>query len=241
MSRGSGRRKWQPNRRAQSILWLTALAVKPHFASRRAGKILIVCSDCAQVLPVKGAVIGVYDHGGQRDRNARAQGRFQRVVTAEQARLPDQTAQPGSRCYGLIVNVLAFDVLPPLVVPPLLGEALVVIVTALVVYCSMSVWAVGVLLTAPTAQQSDADTQVTPWRKEPLSGEGEVTIDHEVPFHCSISTPLMSMPTAQQSDAEAHATALRWSTLLVLGEVTIDHEVPSQCSISVSRLPVLGA
>ena len=50
MSRGSGRRKWQPHRRAQSILWFTALAVKPHFASRRAGKILIACSDCAQVL-----------------------------------------------------------------------------------------------------------------------------------------------------------------------------------------------
>jgi hypothetical protein len=41
MPRGSGQRKWQPRRRAQSILWLTALAVKPHFARARAGKILI--------------------------------------------------------------------------------------------------------------------------------------------------------------------------------------------------------
>jgi hypothetical protein len=53
MSRGSGRRKWQPHRRAQSILWLTALAVKPHFASRRAGKILVASSDCAQHLQAK--------------------------------------------------------------------------------------------------------------------------------------------------------------------------------------------
>jgi hypothetical protein len=53
MSRGSGQRKWQPHWRAQSILWLTALEVKPHFASRRAGKILIASSDCAQHLRAK--------------------------------------------------------------------------------------------------------------------------------------------------------------------------------------------
>ena len=60
---------------------------------------------------------------------------------------------------------------------------------------------------------------------------GEVTMDHVVPFQCSMSVP----PTAQQSDAEVHVTSERKLScvVLALGELTMDHAVPFQCSISV--------
>ena len=67
----------------------------------------------------------------------------------------------------------------------------------------------------------------------PLSGE--VTMDHAVPFQCSISVWLPWSPTAQQSDAEEHVTSERKLScvVLALGELTMDHAVPFQCSISV--------
>src|SRR4029077_9632067 len=96
----------------------------------------------------------------------------------------------------------------------------------------------------PTAQQSDADTHVTPLRRLPCeaSGMAEVTRAHEVPSQCSMSAcsaPLKKAPTAQQSDADAHATPNRllFCVAEVLAEVTSAHEVPSQCSMSVWAWP----
>ena len=97
----------------------------------------------------------------------------------------------------------------------------------------------------PTAQQSDAETHVTPNRRlfcEPRR-VGEVTIAHEVPFHRSMSVSSglapVKAPTAQQSDADTHATSSRtlFAVGLVLAEVTMAHEAPSQCSMSVCDWP----
>src|SRR5437762_2839880 len=113
--------------------------------------------------------------------------------------------------------------------------------------CSTSVWMTLspprlVKKVWPTAQQSEAELHVTPKRRldSVTLVLGEVTMDHAVPFQCSVSVweTLASSqypPTAQQSDAEEHVTPASRLACggLALGEVTMDHLVPFQCSMSV--------
>ena len=72
---------------------------------------------------------------------------------------------------------------------------------------------------------------------------GEVTMDHAVPFQCSVSVweTLASSqypPTAQQSDAEEHVTpsSRLGCVVLVLGEVTKDQAAPFQCAANVWKM-----
>ncbi len=88
----------------------------------------------------------------------------------------------------------------------------------------------------PTAQQSDADAQVTPlsWLNAcPLATAG--TRVHDDPFQCSIKVPTGGLmpawvePAAQQSDVVGHDKLLRKP--FTPGAVgTTDQEDPFQCS-----------
>src|SRR5262245_43741523 len=113
--------------------------------------------------------------------------------------------------------------------------------------CSTSVWMTllppGISKKVlPTAQQSEAEVHVTPKRRlySVALVLGEVTMDHAVPFQCSMSvweTTAWSKysPTAQQSEAEVHVTpsSRLSSVVLVLGEVTKDQAAPFQCATNV--------
>ena len=68
-----------------------------------------------------------------------------------------------------------------------LGEA--TIAQELPFHCSMSVWVLLGLPDSPTVQHCDVDGQVTPPRVlfSVALVLGEVTIAHELPFHCSTS------------------------------------------------------
>jgi hypothetical protein len=46
-------------RHAKAFFWVKPLAAKPRFARAFTGKILIVCSDCAQLLPARSWVSNV--------------------------------------------------------------------------------------------------------------------------------------------------------------------------------------
>jgi hypothetical protein len=101
----------------------------------------------------------------------------------------------------------------------------------------------------PTAQQADAEVQVTLAKtfSPPAAELGEATTVHELPSQCSVSVDLVLSsipcePTAQQSEAVAHEISLRtlFSVSFALGEATTVHEFPSQRSMKVAVvLPAL--
>jgi hypothetical protein len=109
-------------------------------------------------------------------------------------------------------------------------------------HCSMSdALRGGSSEATPTAEQKVVETHEIPVRL--LSKEalllGLGTIDHAVPFHCSMrvcwATPELKVPTAVQSDDETHETPARllFEESLVFGLGTIDHATPSHRSMSV--------
>src|SRR5262245_66319777 len=119
--------------------------------------------------------------------------------------------------------------------------------------CSTSVWMTllppGISKKVlPTAQQSEAEVHVTPSRRlySVALVLGEVTMDHAVPFQCSMSvweTTAWSKysPTAQQSEAEVHVTPSRrlCSAVLVLGEGTQEQADPVQCAKNGGRWEIV--
>src|SRR5207248_11522315 len=116
--------------------------------------------------------------------------------------------------------------------------------------CSTSVWMTlsppGLVKKVwPTAQQSEAELHVTPKRRldSVTLVLGEVTMDHAVPFQCSVSVweTLASSqypPTAQQSDAEEHVTpsSRLGCVVLVLSMVKKDQAACLTCAGSVGKM-----
>jgi hypothetical protein len=67
---------------------------------------------------------------------------------------------------------------------------------------------------------------------------GDDTIDHELPFHCSIrvccADAAVYAPTAQQFDVEVQVTPFRrLSAVPALGDGIMAQDEPFQCSIRV--------
>ena len=64
---------------------------------------------------------------------------------------------------------------------------------------------------------------------------GTATIDHLLPFQCSVNRPLSEAPAAKQLVTRGHETPLSSASLELpgLGDVAIVQWLPSQCSIKV--------
>src|SRR5271163_4582694 len=116
-------------------------------------------------------------------------------------------------------------------------------------HCSARVCSVVPLLADPTAEQSEALTQLTPSRLLPWAALvlGLGAIDQPAPFHCSVrvwaAVPLLAVPTAQQVEPLPQLTLLSslFRAALVFGLGTIDQLVPFHCSVRVwAAVPLLA-